>query len=1314
MSEKASTSAETGETEKSASAEKNAESSMAENPEKPVDSQGSRDAPGEKAGDPAPVESDAPASETVEVGPPDVGTDSATDSDVDLNADTVTQRSMGTYDTHATDLSEEAARGWHEGDLVANQYRIQRLIGQGGMGKVYLAQDEALDRAVALKRIPQEIILDVDARDDLRLEANRLLDLAHDNIIRIHTYNDGPTWPFFAMEFLEGPTLKHLLRQRKREGRTFEAEEVLVVARQVGEGLAHAHTRNVVHRDLKPANLMLAKPVEGELSPADTIKITDFGISRVVADSTLRQTGKRSGTVPYMSPEQFRGELSTQRSDIYSLACTLYELISGSPPFYTGDIAYQIMHIEPAQLEGVPRTLSETILRGLSKDADDRFESVDEFVAALEGRKIPKPGKKDRRVLRLTLMAAAGFLFALALLLATRRDPGSPGESGTAGNGVDGDPLASEGGEPGSTNSQGAEAPAPVERPLVTPVEKKTRTDIFRTWLVGEIEKQLPANVGRDYGELISGEVPSIDIRLALMKNEANLDGELLQRLVFLVAPVAEEEPPASGASPPGPLKVRGALESEEDLFSFKFSALADGSYNLSAYLEDTEQGAEVSQDQPLLERRPLVIDLVPPSFEVTAREIEGLVHPQLAQKLEFTTFEENIKVGLNTAGSSDIKDAWYSLLLPDGASSEEKVLEDPSAWQGPLLSPGESRTVRVYVVDKAGNRSENTDVIFRRLKLELEQFRTVEITGNLAKVEGIFKVEGAIYPDLQFFANGERADVQWSVRTPPPPAERSDEGPAEGEDEAGAADAAAAGEPAAGEASGEETVELDPGATRTIEFETEIPLARPVNTLSVKYSWKDRTPVSFGKAGTLERVQARAPAITLRTPALDGALKPEEKDGMDDTGPNVIYTREAALTLEGDVSPVFAGLKVMLWTNNKLGTSTQEVTVDPAASGPGGRFKTIVNLVPGQETRVEVRCFYITDDDELPTMVEPLSVYCDQEEPKVKITTRESGDQLLVLAQATEELSQLRGRLGSSDGGAAERWIAVTLATPLETGEFLYTWSIPLQERAVPIHLEMTDRAGNVAERRYDYTPLPLIAEPMPEGAKVPAVGVVPKTLPAGTIILRGRFLREVGMEFVVCGSSRLEMSKTEISESCWFRFLNEKGLRGEDDRIGKRENPMILGNQPVELIAQFVEWFGEQAADGYSYSLPTVDQWLCSFTGSRTAEKAAEEIEKWFEEDGFVFQQQERYGTNKVSKIGSRPANETPTGLLDMEGNLQEIVLNPQGLHVVIGGQNQLADMERISRACQVPRKLDEDQRELLGGFTGFRLCRQPVSER
>ncbi len=203
--------------------------------------------------------------------------------------------------------------------------------------------------------------------------------------------------------------------------------------------------------------------------------------------------------------------------------------------------------------------------------------------------------------------------------------------------------------------------------------------------------------------------------------------------------------------------------------------------------------------------------------------------------------------------------------------------------------------------------------------------------------------------------------------------------------------------------------------------------------------------------------------------------------------------------------------------------------------------------------------------------------------------------------------------------------------------------------------------------------------------------------------------------MDFIVCGPTRLEMCKTEIFESCWFRFLNEKGLRGPDERLGKRENPMVLSNQPIELVGQFVKWFEEQAADGYTYSLPTVEQWLRSFTGARTEAEATREIRSWFSEDGeFVFQQSERYGQNEVSAIGERSENATSTGLLDMESNLQEIVLTAQGLHVVIGGHNQLDDQERLSRACTMSRSLDEDQRELLGGFTGFRICRKPISER
>ncbi|MCH2374471.1 MAG: serine/threonine protein kinase, partial [Planctomycetes bacterium] len=259
---------------------------------------------------------------------------------------------------------------WHEGLLIADRYRILSFIGKGGMGKVYLAQDEMLDRPIALKRVPEEIIFDADARDDLRQEANRLLDLAHDNIVRIHTYYDGPTWPFIAMEYLHGPTLKQLLRARKQYGRSFELDEVLSVVRHVARGLSYAHSKNIVHRDLKPGNLMLAEAVGDRIADSDTVKITDFGISRVIADGTLRQTGKPSGTLPYMSPEQFRGEVSTAKSDIYSLACTLYELLSGRPPFYTGDIGYQIIHVEARALADTPRSIGNAILRGLAKDPD--------------------------------------------------------------------------------------------------------------------------------------------------------------------------------------------------------------------------------------------------------------------------------------------------------------------------------------------------------------------------------------------------------------------------------------------------------------------------------------------------------------------------------------------------------------------------------------------------------------------------------------------------------------------------------------------------------------------------------------------------------------------------------------------------------------------------------------------------------------------------------------------------------------------------------------------------------------------------------
>src|SRR5690606_7609309 len=143
---------------------------------------------------------------------------------------------VGEFDTAPPSWDDDPPQLWREGSVIAGRYRITGSLGQRAMGEVYVAEDEILRRPIALKRVPQGILYDLDARDDLRQEATRLLDLAHENIVRVHTYFGGPTWPFFAMECLRGPTLKQLLRERRQSSRTFSPDEVLAIAKQVGRG----------------------------------------------------------------------------------------------------------------------------------------------------------------------------------------------------------------------------------------------------------------------------------------------------------------------------------------------------------------------------------------------------------------------------------------------------------------------------------------------------------------------------------------------------------------------------------------------------------------------------------------------------------------------------------------------------------------------------------------------------------------------------------------------------------------------------------------------------------------------------------------------------------------------------------------------------------------------------------------------------------------------------------------------------------------------------------------------------------------------
>jgi len=262
---------------------------------------------------------------------------------------------------------------------LLGRYRIVRELGAGGMGMVYLAHDEKLDMPVAIKVLRDVLSRDPGSVKRLIAEARHSMILAHANIVRVHNFEDGPTTKFLVMEYVEGETLAHRIA---REGRLSE-EETRRIAIDVCRGLEHAHARNVIHRDLKPGNILLGKD--------GSVKIADFGIARVCRDSMSRLTSQvSSGTLLYMSPEQLAGK-SNEASDLYSLGILLYEMLSGEPPFQSGDIPFQIREVSPEPLPGVSPAMNAVVLRCLEKKPEKRFASVSALREALEGKASPWP-----------------------------------------------------------------------------------------------------------------------------------------------------------------------------------------------------------------------------------------------------------------------------------------------------------------------------------------------------------------------------------------------------------------------------------------------------------------------------------------------------------------------------------------------------------------------------------------------------------------------------------------------------------------------------------------------------------------------------------------------------------------------------------------------------------------------------------------------------------------------------------------------------------------------------------------------------------
>lgn len=268
-----------------------------------------------------------------------------------------------------------------------SHYRILAPIGRGAMGIVYLAEDLSLGRSVALKFLPAELAAHPPSLDRLQREARMIAALNHPAICTLYELGEEAGQVFLAMEHLEGETLRHRLAR----GRLAEAE-FFHTARQVAAGLAAAHCKGIVHRDIKPENLFLTH--DGH------VKILDFGLAKFYrrpvlgADASpqaqldLTTSGIVLGTVSYMSPEQVRGDKVDHRSDIFSLGCVLYELLSGRCPFLgakAGEIMNAILQEDPPPLPGIRPGLARIVMRCLEKEPGNRFQSVQDLLALLEG-----------------------------------------------------------------------------------------------------------------------------------------------------------------------------------------------------------------------------------------------------------------------------------------------------------------------------------------------------------------------------------------------------------------------------------------------------------------------------------------------------------------------------------------------------------------------------------------------------------------------------------------------------------------------------------------------------------------------------------------------------------------------------------------------------------------------------------------------------------------------------------------------------------------------------------------------------------------
>jgi eukaryotic-like serine/threonine-protein kinase len=277
--------------------------------------------------------------------------------------------------------------------VLGERYEIGGVLGRGGMAEVHRGRDLRLGREVAVKVLRSDLARDPSFQVRFRREAQAAASLNHPAIVAVYDTGEDRTTtgatPYIVMEYVEGETLRDVLR---REG-PLPAERAMSLAADICGALDFSHRNGIVHRDVKPGNVMI--------TPQGAVKVMDFGIARAVSDSaaTMTSTAAVIGTAQYLSPEQARGEGVDARSDVYSVGCLLYELVTGTPPF-TGDspvaVAYQHVREDPklpsSLNPGVPSELDAILLKAMSKNPANRYQSAadmrTDLMRALAGQRV--------------------------------------------------------------------------------------------------------------------------------------------------------------------------------------------------------------------------------------------------------------------------------------------------------------------------------------------------------------------------------------------------------------------------------------------------------------------------------------------------------------------------------------------------------------------------------------------------------------------------------------------------------------------------------------------------------------------------------------------------------------------------------------------------------------------------------------------------------------------------------------------------------------------------------------------------------------